>query len=82
MKGKIAIEPTLSNVKSYLSEIGYTVESMNVNGTDNLIGYDAIVVTGLSKNLAGINDTNTKAAVINADGLTPQEVASQLDRLK
>jgi hypothetical protein len=82
MKGKIAIEPTLSNVKSYLSEIGYTVESMNVNGTDNLTGYDAIVVTGLSKNLAGINDTNTKAAVINADGLTPQEVASQLDRLK
>jgi galactitol-specific phosphotransferase system IIB component len=82
MKGKIAIEPTLSNVKSYLSEIGYTVESMNVNGTDNLTGYDAIVVTSLSKNLAGINDTNTKAAVINADGLTPQEVASQLDRLK
>lgn len=82
MKGKIAIEPTLSNIKSYLSEIGYTVESMNVNGTDNLTGYDAIVVTGLSKNLAGINETNTKAAVINADGLTPQEVASQLDRLK
>ncbi len=82
MKGKIAIEPTLSNVKSYLSDIGYTVESMNVNGSDNLSGYDAIVVTGLSKNLAGINETTTKAAVINADGLTPREVARELDRLK
>lgn len=82
MKGKIAIEPALSNVQSYLSEIGYNVESMNVNGSVNLHGYDAIVVTGLNKDLAGIHDTGTKAAVINADGLTPQEVASELDRIK
>jgi hypothetical protein len=29
-----------------------------------------------------MNDTGTKASVINADGLTPQEVASELDRIK
>jgi precorrin-6B methylase 1 len=81
MKGKIAIEPALSNVKSYLSGIGYNVENISAAGSTNLRGYDAIVVTGLNKNLAGINDTETKAVVINADGLTPQEVARELDRI-
>jgi hypothetical protein len=82
MKGKIAIEPALTNVKNYLSGEGYTVESMNIGGSVNLNGYDAVVVTGLNKNLAGIHDTDTKAIVINADGLTPQEVAQELDRVK
>ena len=78
MKGKIAIEPALSNVKSYLTENGYDVVSM----TSDLRGYDAIVVTGLSKNLLGIQDTETKAVVINADGLTPQEIANRLNDIQ
>lgn len=82
MKGKIAIEPTLTNVKNYLTNEGYNVESMNINGSVNLSGYDAVVVTGLNTNLAGIHDTGTKAVVINADGRTPQEVARELDRVK
>lgn len=85
MKGKIAIEPALGNVKSYLTENGYDVESMtNLTGqSSNDFGdYDAIVVTGLSKNLLGIQDTETKAVVINADGLTPQEVASRINDIR
>ena len=78
MKGKIAIEPALSNVKSYLTENGYDVVSM----TSDLRGYDAIVVTGLSKNLLGIQNTDTKAVVINADGLTPQEIANRLNDIQ
>jgi hypothetical protein len=82
MKGKIAIEPALSNVKNYLAGQGYTVDSMNFNGGTNLRGYDAIVVTGLNTNLAGVHDADTRAVVINADGLTPQDVARELDRIK
>jgi hypothetical protein len=82
MKHKIAIEPELSNVKEYLTERGYNVENLkpDKHSSWNLRNYGAIVVTGLSTNLLGINDTQTKAVVINADGLTPEEVAAQIDR--
>lgn len=78
---KIAIEPALSNVKDYLSGIGYKVETIDVNKeAGSLRGYDAIVVTGLSTNLLGMSNTRSKAPVINADGLTPEEVASKIER--
>ena len=77
MKGKIAIEPALTTVKDYLSGKGYNVETMNPNGVSSnvLNGYDAIVVTGLSTNLLGIQDADYKAVVISAAGLTPPKVA-------
>jgi hypothetical protein len=79
MNGRIAIEPTLSNVKDYLSGIGYTVETIDENKkTGSLQDFDVIVVTGLSTNLLGMSGTRTKAPVINADGLTPEEVAGKI----
>lgn len=81
MKGKIAIEPALGNVKRYLAREGYDVEDMQPGKqpAQNLNAYDAIVVTGMNTNLLGIQDTETKAVVINADGLTPPEVAKRID---
>jgi galactitol-specific phosphotransferase system IIB component len=78
---KIAIEPALTNVKDYLAGKGYDVESLNSNERFDMNTYDAIVVTGLNTNLLGIHDTETKAVVINADGLTPPEVAKQLENV-
>jgi hypothetical protein len=82
MKDKIAIEPALSNVKDYLTERGYNVENMNTDKHSawSMRNYGAIIVTGLNTNLLGISDTETKAVIINADGLTPEEVAAQIDR--
>lgn len=81
MHKKIAIEPALSNVKDYLLSMGYKVESIDVNKeAGSLRGYDAIVVNGLSTNFLGISNTRAKAAVINADGLTPEQVAQQIDQ--
>jgi hypothetical protein len=79
---KIAIEPTLTHIKDYLSGMGHQVDSMapNTQFTKNLQNYDAVVVTGLSKNLLGVEDTETKARVINAEGLTPQDVAKEIER--
>lgn len=84
MEGKIAIEPKLTPVKEYLTKKGYQVESINLSDkpSKNLESYDAIVVTGLNSNTLGIQDTETKAVVINADGLTPEEVAKELERRK
>ena len=83
MNGKIAIEPNLTTFKSYLTEKGYNVESINLNeSSNNLEDFDAIVVTGLNTNILGVQDTETKAVIINADGLTPEEVAKELDHKK
>jgi hypothetical protein len=78
---KIAIEPALTDVKDYLTGKGYEVECLNSNERFDLNTYDAIVVTGLNTNLLGINDTETKAIVVNADGLTPPEVEKQIDNV-
>ena len=76
---RIAIEPALSNIKDYLSGMGYEVETIDVNKeVGSLRGYDAVVVTGLSTNLLGMSNTRAKAPVINADGLTPEEVAGKI----
>ncbi len=76
---RIAIEPALSNVKDYLSGLGYKVETIDVNKeAGSLRGFDAVVVTGLSTNLLGMSSTRSKAPVINADGLTPEEVAGKI----
>jgi hypothetical protein len=49
--------------------------------SNNLNGFDAIVVTGLNTNLSGIQDTGAKAVVINANGLSPEEVARRLSEI-
>lgn len=84
MKGKIAVEQNLTPVKDYLSGEGYDVECIDFNeqSSANLQGFDAIVVTGQDSNFLGINDTQTAAPVINADGLTPEEVAGRIESEK
>lgn len=74
---RVAIEKDLTNVKDYLQNNGYTVECLE-SARDNLDSYDAIVVTGLNTNFLGMQNTTTKASVINADGLTPKDVYSRL----
>ena len=83
MKGKIAVEPTLSEVKEYLADEGYEVESMNFNdrSKSNLSDYDAVVVSGANTNLFGMQDIQTSTIIINADGLTPPEVARRIDEI-
>ncbi len=80
MKHKLAIEPALTPIKEYLSEKGYQVDSMSTYGdSSNIHGkYDAYIVTGMNSNLMGISDTSTKAVVINAQGLTPEQVYHEL----
>ena len=80
MKGKIGIEHNLTPVKDYLSGKGYNVECINFDEqSTKLQSYDAIVVTGQNSNFLGVHDTKTCAVVINADGLTPEEVAKELE---
>ncbi|WP_053956853.1 YkuS family protein [Inediibacterium massiliense] len=75
---KVAVEKSLKNIKSYLSIQGYEVRDLE-SSRRNLKNFDAIIVSGQNSNLLGMHDTNTKASVINAAGMTPEDVANQLN---
>ncbi|WHH61047.1 YkuS family protein [Petroclostridium sp. X23] len=81
MGKKIAIEPALTPVKDFLNEKGYNVVSlthgMRKDSTDYK-QFDAIVVTGMSDDFAGMEDTKTDAVVIDASGLTPAQVENEI----
>lgn len=82
---KIGVEVGLTNVSDFLQKEGFSVEilseSIDVN-INKLIELDAIVTSGMDTDMLGISDTQTKSPVINANGLTPQEIKSRIDELK
>lgn len=75
---RIAVEKSLNNVKDFLSHEGYDVVDFQENNSD-ISNFDAIVVSGLSNNFLGMQNTTTKAPVISADGCTPADVKDQID---
>lgn len=80
---RIAVEQNLTPIREYLSEQGYEVEALdstrlNIGAQNN---YAAIVISGVDQNLAGIQNVVQNCPVINADGLTPQEVHQRLQQL-
>jgi hypothetical protein len=79
----IGIQKELSTIRDYLKNCGYNVnevDTTNLTSSTTLQSFDAVVVSGVGDNLMGIDDTETKMPVINADGLTPADVKDQLDR--
>lgn len=76
---RVAVEKSLSNVKDYLKEQGYDVESLE-NNRDKINSFDAIVVTGQNSNFLGMHDTSTNGTVVYAKGLTPEDVHRELQR--
>lgn len=83
MGKKIAVERQLSNVKRYLTDKGYDVvnfeQNSELSGID-IKDYDAIVITGQHRDMLGYENTITKLPVIDATGLTPEDVESQIKR--
>jgi galactitol-specific phosphotransferase system IIB component len=82
MNRKIAVEQSLTPVKDFLVQKGYSVDSVNFSKefTGSMDEYDAVVVTGVNENFLGVEDTNTKAAVINARGLTAEEIQNLIEK--
>jgi non-canonical (house-cleaning) NTP pyrophosphatase len=79
---KVGIEAGLTNVADYLSNKGYSVRTLQglmVENISSLNELDAIVVGGLSANTIGYDDPEVKAQLINADGLTLQEVENMIE---
>lgn len=80
MKQKIAIEPDLTPIRDYLSNKGYNVEQIDYNEVppSEAEKYDAFIVSGMNSEFMGMNDTNSKAVVIDVKGMTPDQVYNEL----
>jgi hypothetical protein len=80
---RIAVEPGLTPVQEYLSGKGYQVDTLDTarlsQGGAN--PYAAIVISGQDQNLTGMQDRIADCPVINAHGLTPEQVHDRLRQL-
>jgi hypothetical protein len=77
MKLRVAVEDSLTNIARSLKDSGYEVVDLNHNKLDNV---SAVVVSGIDDNMMAMQDIKTKAPVINARGLTAEEVRSEIEK--
>jgi hypothetical protein len=73
---KIAVEDSLGSVKSALQNSGHEVVAMS----GNVDGCACCVISGQDKNVMGIANAATSAAVINAEGMTADEIVQRVDQ--
>ncbi|MDL4842153.1 YkuS family protein [Aquibacillus rhizosphaerae] len=75
---RIGIEGTLSDVKGALQEKGYDV--VDLRQEEDVNGCDCCVISGQDKNVMGMQTASFDGSVINAQGLTADEVCEQVEQ--
>lgn len=78
MNGKIGIEESLTDVENALKEKGYDV--IMLKAIDDAKGCDCCVVTGLDSNMLGISNVVTEGSVIEASGLSADEICRKVEQ--
>ncbi|WP_332646709.1 YkuS family protein [Lysinibacillus sp. 54212] len=73
----IGVEQSLTNVEDALKAKGYEVIQLRHESDSQKC--DACIITGQDKNFMGMNDTSTKGPVIDANGLSADEVIQRVD---
>lgn len=73
---KVAVENSLTNVKQALQDKGHDVVALSAN----MDACDCCVISGEDKDMMGIADRTTKASVINAQGMTVDEIVQRVDQ--
>jgi hypothetical protein len=74
---KIGVEQSLTNVQEALKERGHEVVPLRQESDAK--GCDCCVVTGQDSNVVGIQNTVTSGSVIEASGLTAEEVCQAVE---
>ncbi len=75
---KVGVEQSLSNISEALKNKGYDVVELKQESDAN--GCDCCVVSGGDSNVMGMQDTEMQGSVIEASGLSAEEVCSQVDQ--
>ncbi len=76
MKGIIAVDDKLVNVRQTLEAQGYQVSGLDQGMTSASV----VVVSWMNDNVTGDQSIMTKAKVIEANGLSAEEVVSEVER--
>ncbi|MEH7120195.1 YkuS family protein [Neobacillus vireti] len=74
---KVGVEQSLTNIQQVLREKGYDV--VELKQESDAQNCDCCVVTGLDSNVMGMSDTVTKGSVIDANGMSADEVCRQVE---
>lgn len=80
---KVGVQKELSTIANYLSTQGYSVQILgedlesSITKNSNL---DVIVAGNYNTNMMGISDTFTQIPIINADGLTQEEIKNMIEK--
>jgi glutamine amidotransferase PdxT len=74
---RIGVEESLTNIQEALREKGFDV--VEIKQEADVKNVDCCVVTGLESNVMGISDTSLKASIIEANGLTADEVCREVE---
>ncbi|MDQ0229544.1 YkuS family protein [Metabacillus malikii] len=74
---KIGVEQSLSDVTAALSQKGYDV--VQLKNESDAQGCDCCVITGQDQNVMGITNAVTSGSVINASGLSAEEVCQRIE---
>ena len=74
---KIGVEESLSDVQQALRDKGHEV--VQLNHEYGAASCDCCVISGMDKNVMGMQDAAIDGPVINADGLTADQVCSEVE---
>jgi hypothetical protein len=75
-KGVVAVDDRLGELGQILMAEGYQV----VDLAGDLGQVDAVITSGLSQNIMGIQTTSTRAPILNGAGRSPDEILADLER--
>jgi len=73
---RIGVEPTLSNVKEALMDMGHDV--IDLQSENDASNCEFAVISGMDKDMMGISDVFSPGSVINAEGATTDEVVEMI----
>ncbi|CAM5216285.1 putative protein OS=Ureibacillus acetophenoni OX=614649 GN=SAMN05877842_106120 PE=4 SV=1 [Ureibacillus acetophenoni] len=79
MSNIIGVEQSLSNVEAALKAKGYEVKQ--IRNEEDAKNCAACVITGQDENVMGISNVVSEGSVINAHGLSADEVVDRVEKL-
>ncbi|WP_075981697.1 YkuS family protein [Bacillus massilinigeriensis] len=74
---RIGVEQSLTNIQEALRQKGHEV--VELKQEQDASGCDFCVITGIDSNVMGMQNVSTTASVIEANGLSADEVCQQVE---
>lgn len=75
---RIGVEQALTNISEALREKGHKI--VDLKQESDAQGCDCCVVSGIDSNVMGMQDTQMQGSVIEANGLSADEVCQQVEQ--